>query len=111
MINVGYQTRTKWHWDATLQAFGRKPLPVLGLQEPGGPTVNYSPAFAVINGQVRKEFRFADVYLGVENAGNVRQKNPVFDSHSAATSPYFDATAVWGPIFGRMFYLGTNVAL
>jgi hypothetical protein len=41
----------------------------------------------------------------------VRQKNPVFDAHSAATSPYFDATAVWGPIFGRMFYLGTNVAL
>ena len=111
MINVGYKTRTKWHWDATLQAFGRKPLPVLGIQEPGGPTVNFSPGFAVINGQVRKEFRFADVYLGVENAGNVRQKNPVFDAHSAATSPYFDATAVWGPIFGRMFYLGTNVAI
>lgn len=111
MVNVGYHTRSKWHWDATVQGFGQKPLPVLGLQEPGGAAYTYSPAFAVINGQVRKEFRFADVYLGVENAGNVRQKNPVYDSHQAATSPYFDATVVWGPIFGRMFYLGTNLSL
>ena len=45
------------------------------------------------------------VYAGVENILNFRQDNPIID----ADNPFgneFDASMVWGSIFGRNIYAG-----
>jgi hypothetical protein len=91
---------------------------------PGGSVLREtSPAFALLHGQIRRVTKWGDAYLGVENALNVRQMIPVLgvvdhlDNHrfigadEYAFQASFDATRVWGPIFGRMFYLGINLAL
>jgi outer membrane receptor for ferrienterochelin and colicins len=44
---------------------------------------NYSPDYFIVNGQIayktgiKKSF---DIYIGVENAGNVKQPNPILSS-------------------------------
>ncbi len=111
-LNLGYTTRNKWSIDGTFILTGTQRLP----NTQGNPVeyrrADYSETFLRINGQISKTFskRF-DAYVGVENLTNYRQQNPIV----AADDPfgaYFDASMVWAPIFGRMFYLGVryNVA-
>jgi len=47
------------------------------------------------------------VYLGVENMLDYKQPNPILAA-SDPFSEYFDASLIWGPIFGRMFYAGVR---
>ena len=46
-----------------------------------------------------------NIYLGVENLLNYKQSNPIISS-DLPFNKYFDASMVWGPIYGRMLYLG-----
>jgi hypothetical protein len=46
-----------------------------------------------------------EVYLGSENITDVRQDNPILSSENPF-GPNFDSTFVYGPIFGRSFYIG-----
>jgi outer membrane receptor for ferrienterochelin and colicins len=43
--------------------------------------------------------------LGVENATNYKQKNPIYSS-SDPFNEAFDASQIWAPVFGTMGYLG-----
>ena len=64
-----------------------------------------APAFSMIYGQATRQFKHWEMYLGVENLFNFTQPNPII----GAADPFsygFDATMVWGPIAGRMFYTG-----
>jgi outer membrane receptor protein involved in Fe transport len=68
------------------------------------------PGFLQVNTQVTRQFseRF-DVYLGVENLTNVRQDRPILGQgveDTALFDRHFDASLVYGPIFGRMMYGG-----
>ena len=45
------------------------------------------------------------MYLGIENATNYKQMNPII-ANEDTFGQYFDSTFVYGPIFGRMYYLG-----
>jgi hypothetical protein len=65
--------------------------------------LGYSPGFFLVNGQVTKKFKFADWYVGIENALNFRQHHPIV---GAPIGPGFDAAMVWGPIMGRNVYVG-----
>ncbi|MGA0818489.1 MAG: TonB-dependent receptor plug domain-containing protein [Schleiferiaceae bacterium] len=119
MLHAEYQFRQKWFANATWQHYAGMPLPA----GPGGTQRENRPRFALLHGQIRRATSWGDAYLGVENALNVRQDEPVLgavdhlnnhqflgaDDPSFASN--FDATRVWGPIFGRMFYLGINLAL
>ena len=65
-----------------------------------------SPQFVLFNGQITHNLnkRLA-LYIGVENALNYRQENPII----AADNPFgneFDASMIWGPVFGRIIYGG-----
>jgi hypothetical protein len=45
------------------------------------------------------------IYAGGENLSNFRQANPII----AADQPFgpnFDASLIWGPVYGRMIYAG-----
>ena len=60
--------------------------------------------------QVTKKIGMVDVYAGVENITNYTQKNPILN----ADNPYgkdFNASMVWGPLMGRMFYIGMRYTL
>jgi hypothetical protein len=64
-----------------------------------------APPFSTVYGQVTRQFKKWELYVGVENLFNFTQKNPIF----VAKDPFaagFDASMVWGPITGTMVYTG-----
>ncbi|NNE29099.1 MAG: TonB-dependent receptor, partial [Saprospiraceae bacterium] len=85
---------------------GEKRIPFTGSNPAEFQLEEYSPSFVLMNAQVSKSWneRF-DVYLGSENLLGFRQEDAILD----AQNPYgdnFDASLVWGPIFGRNVYAG-----
>ena len=67
--------------------------------------------FFQLNAQVTKAFtKDFELYLGVENATDFRQSNPIL----SAENPFdenFDASMIWGPVFGRMFFGGLRYTI
>jgi outer membrane receptor for ferrienterochelin and colicins len=114
-INVSYETKNKhWQFDATLQFNGKKRLPTTNSNPVEYQRAAYSPNFYNVLGQISyfTKINKADfhVYLGVENALDYKQANPIVAS-DAPFNKYFDASMVWGPIYGRMLYLGIRYKL
>jgi outer membrane receptor protein involved in Fe transport len=104
---VGYATKNKWNFDLTWQWIGPKRLPNT-LQNPSDKQLNgYSDSYILLNGQISKSLfsKKLDIYVGVENILDFKQKNPIIDA-SNPFSNNFDASLVWGPLFGRMIYTG-----
>jgi len=63
------------------------------------------PSYMMYYAQITRNIKKWEIYLGGENLGNFTQKHPII----AADNPWgsdFDATRLWGPIMGRMFYGG-----
>lgn len=108
LFNAAYATKfDKWKFDFTWQWNGKRRIP--DVSENHVHTVSsmpvYAPAFSNINAQVTRGFYKWELYVGGENLGNFKQKNPIL----AANDPFskaFDASMVWGPITGRMVYVG-----
>ncbi len=103
--NVAYKTRNKWAFDYTVQAFSSKRLPSTNTNPEAFRFPEQSPAFVVMNVQITKTLKSWDVYLGIENLGDFRQRVLV-NSAQDPYSPYFDASLVWGPAIERMVYVG-----
>jgi len=108
-LNFGYENKKgNWLSDLTIQWFGRKRLPNTQYNPNEYRRGNYSPDYFNVNAQLtyvlkkKQEWHF---YLGVENALNFQQNNPIVASEQAF-SKYFDASMVWGSIYGRMLYAG-----
>jgi len=109
-INLSYETKNKhWLFDATLQYNGKKRLPQTHTNPGEYQRATYSPDFYNVLAQITyvtkiKKSDF-NVYVGVENALDYKQANPIVASDSPFNK-YFDASMVWGPIYGRMMYVG-----
>ncbi len=105
-LNVAYENRKEWKFDATVQWYGEKRLPNTSMNSIENQLGINSPDYFLVNGQITKTFgkKFA-VYLGVENLLNFRQKKAIL-SAELPTGQEFDASMVWGPIFGRNVYGG-----
>jgi outer membrane receptor for ferrienterochelin and colicins len=107
-FNISYETKTnekeaQWKIDGTLQFIGEQRLPDLDHEDQ---TAQTSPAFLQVHGQVSRIFKKGlEAYLGVENATNYKQKNPIYSS-SDPFNEAFDASQIWAPVFGTMGYLG-----
>jgi len=110
-VNFGYATKktlkeSNWTVDFTTQWFSEQRIPSTDGNLVNNRRKKVSPSFFLLNAQVTRNFskRLA-VYGGVENVLNYRQDNPIID----AKNPFgneFDASMVWGPIFGRNMYAG-----
>lgn len=104
--NIAYETQSKWSFDYTISWQGEKRIP-----NTDGNPVSYqlrknSPDFFLMNAQITKKWKKKlHVYAGVENLLNYKQENPILGSDQPFGS-YFDASQVWGPIFGRNAYAG-----
>ncbi len=105
-LNLAYATPTDWNFDLTINWQGKKRLPSTSSNPTSFQLPVVSPDFVVLNSQVSKRWnKKLEVYLGVENLLNYRQKNPILSSEDPF-SAFFDSSLTWGPIFGRNSYLG-----
>ena len=103
--NLAYEIG-RWKFDYTINWNGRKRIPATQSNPIEFQKDNYSPNYWVMNMQITHSFsQTLDLYAGIENIADTRQ----IDLVSSAESPfrrYFDASLVWGPVIGRMFYGG-----
>jgi outer membrane receptor for ferrienterochelin and colicins len=109
-LNLAYEGIRDWNFDYTLQWIGSKRLPDTSLYPEGFRMASHSPGFSMMNAQVTRRWKNLEVYLGMENILDYTQKNPIM----AADDPFgpnFDSSIIWGPIFGRMTYLGARFKL
>jgi outer membrane receptor for ferrienterochelin and colicins len=113
LFNAGYALPyDKWKFDATVQWNGKKRLPFMGeIDEHAGHGLapdrisTMAPSFYNLNAQITRTFLKWDIYLGGENLGDFRQKNPIMHADQPF-SQGFDAGMAWGPVTGRMIYAG-----
>jgi len=107
--NLAYETKG-WKFDYTVSYSGKKRLPSAAANPLGYQWPAYSPSFVTMHAQVSKTIgkkRPFDIYMGGENLTNYYQENPIV----AADQPfsrYFDASMIWGPLTGRMWYTGVR---
>lgn len=72
-----------------------------------------SPDYFLMNAQVSKTVgkkRPFDLYAGGENLTNFFQKDAIIAADQPF-GPHFDASMVWGPVSGRLFYIGWRYKL
>ena len=93
----------KWDINLTVQHIGPSRIPAKGEIEE-----SWSPNFNLVSGQFTRRFKKFDWYIGVENALNFTQDNPI-RSVDSPFSDDFDAAMIWGPVMGRKFYSGIRM--
>ncbi|WP_460982134.1 TonB-dependent receptor [Spirosoma fluminis] len=112
LLNAGYALPfDKWKFDATLQWNGPRRIP---YQQPGyvhtsyqNMPTEYAPGFYNLNAQVSRAFRSGfEIYLGGENLTGFRQLNPIVSANDPFSASFDAGARVWGPITGRMVYVG-----
>ncbi len=112
-ISLDYTTPNDWKFDYTITYNGQK-----RITETLPNTVTYkmpttSPDYLLMNAQISKSFgkkHPMDLYVGAENITNFFQKTVII----AADQPFsqnFDASMVWGPVSGRMLYMGWRLKI
>lgn len=115
LINLSYYTPyEKWKFDYTFQWNGTRRMPNADLShyhsDANQNDLLMVPAFSTSYAQVARKFKKWEMYVGAENLFNFKQDNPVISAENPF-SPAFDATMVWGPIVGRMIYVGTRLKI
>ena len=110
-FNVAYNGPTNdkgknWKYDLTFNHVGEQRLPSTETNPSEYQLLEISERLNLVNTQITRIFNDSfQIYLGVENLTNYIQKNTIL----AADDPfgdYFDAAYIYGPIFGRMSYIG-----
>ncbi len=111
LVTLNYTDRLKkWMFDYNVQFIGGGRIPQVPVVATPYVVASTYGAYTLMNAQATRFFRKGSIYVGCENLTDFTQKNPVV----AANDPFgqnFDATRVWGPIMGRMFYMGVRFAL
>jgi hypothetical protein len=105
--NLAYET-DGWKFDYTLNVVGPKRLPSTASNPPEYRFPERSSTFVTMNAQISKAVgkkKAWEVYVGGENLTDFIQQNAIIAADQPF-SPYFDASMIWGPVIGRMFYTG-----
>lgn len=92
------------HWN------GKQVLPDTQSNPKGFRRPGSSEAYTVINTQFTYNFKDLELYAGVENIFDFRQKKPIIGWQDPF-GPYFDTSSVWGPTKGRELYIGARFSL
>lgn len=106
LISSSYLTENKrWQFDLTAQFNGSSRIPDTSWLPEEMQMPEKSPEHILLNGQITFRIGKFDIYCGAENITDFKQKNPII----GASDPFggnFDSSMLWGPIVGRVFYLG-----
>ncbi|WP_306640991.1 TonB-dependent receptor [Sanyastnella coralliicola] len=109
--NIGYETKkndkeAQWKFDATFQWIGDQRIPSTALNDEEFQLEERSDDYFLLNAQVTRVFsKSFEVYVGGENLLNFQQPNAILSAEDP-NSEFFDASLVWGPVFGSMVYGG-----
>ena len=114
-VNIAYssrkQNKRQWKIDLTTQLVGSQRIPYTGDNAILFQLDLRSKGYLVTSGQITRIFSpKVDAYLGIENAFNYTQSDPILSSENPY-SEHFDSSLIWAPIFGRMIYLGFRFTL
>ncbi len=100
-----------WRLDATFNWIGAQRLPFTASNPIKNRLPEFSSAFSTVNVQATLVFsKTFEIYFGGENITNTRQNKPILGSENPFGSN-FDASIVYAPIFGQMFYAGLRYTL
>lgn len=110
-VNMAYEVGDLWMFDMTWTWQGMKRIPNTASNPEEFQLEEWSPNFFLWNAQVSKTFaKNFDVYLGAENILNYKQQTPIIDAANPF-GDYFDASLIWGPVFGRKIYAGLRLRI
>jgi len=105
--NLAYEVEG-WKFDYTINYNGSKRITNTSANPSVYQRPAASPSYVLMNAQVSKTVgkkRPVDIYIGGENLTNFLQREAIVSADQPFT-PYFDASLIWGPVSGRMFYTG-----
>ena len=110
LVTAGYKPGLgKWQFDVTLQLNGGGRMPDAYTLADGTQSweARYK-GYEQLSAQVTRFFRYWSIYAGGENITGRQQHEPIID----AGNPWgtaFDATMVWGPVHGAIYYIGIRI--
>jgi outer membrane receptor for ferrienterochelin and colicins len=94
-----------WILNLTMQWFGKQNLPSTANYSVQYQRPSESDAYAMLNAQFTKNFKYFEMYIGVENLLDFVQDNPIISAENPF-SRNFDTSFIWGPTRGRDVYIG-----
>lgn len=100
----------KWKADLTIQYNGKVRIPDTSGNPEEYRMREWSPSYYTVHTQLTRKFKRFDIYTGAENLTGFRQKRAIIDPVNPF-GDYFDATLIWGPLTGRMFYAGMRFSI
>ncbi|MBW6478663.1 MAG: TonB-dependent receptor [Bacteroidales bacterium] len=100
-----------WQVDLTGQFNGKSRIPDTSMLPGHYQMPAESPAYLIMHGQITRRWQNFDLYVGGENLTNYKQHNPIIGASNPFGENLFDASMIWGPIMGRMFYLGLRYSI
>lgn len=111
LTTLSYTTEgMEWQGDVTLAWNGPGRFPTTAGNMVVDTRTESFPGWWRMNAQLTRRFDGFDVYLGIENAFNSIQRDPII----GADAPYtyrFDASLAWGQLDSRMVYVGVRYTL
>ena len=123
VLNMQYATNlNKWIFDFTASLNGSCRVYdfMADLKDASGNLIykdGRTPVYPLLYGQVTRRFKGWDVYAGVENLTNFRQKDVILGyqrndaGHVIPEQPSFDASCIWGPLMGFKAHVGFRFTL
>ncbi len=106
LFTASYSTRfDKWSFDLTNQWNSATKLPDLSFNPANYRIPVNSDPFTIIHFQITRRFKSWDIYAGVENMLDYKLNHPII-AHDDPFGTFFDASLVYAPIMGRLFYAG-----
>jgi outer membrane receptor for ferrienterochelin and colicin len=112
--NLAFETRKKpngsqWRFDATVQWISRKRIPFVissHAEHDKEPLSSWSNDYWQVMAQVTYVFKTnLELYVGGENLTNFMVHDAIIMADETESS-LFDGSLLWGPVFGRMGYVG-----
>lgn len=111
MVDLAFTSdNEKWRADATWNWFGPSRIPDLSTNHEAAGAKTSSPHYAVLHAQLTRVVGAVEVYLGGENLLD-REQHVRIIAPDDPFGPNFDASIIWGPTNGRMFYGGLRYTL
>lgn len=106
LLNLAYNTKYDiWKFDFTTNWFGVSRVPSTAENPVEHQRPDRSEEYFMLSAQITRAFKFGEIYLGGENLLNFKQARPVIDPDNPF-GEVFDAAMIWGPIAGRIIYVG-----
>ena len=109
--NLEYETHLsdkgqQWKFDYTFNWIGEQQLPNTVSNPTADRLPEFSPTYSLMNAQITRSFSPTfEMYIGGENIGNYKQEKAIIGSNNPF-GPNFDASVVYAPVFGQMYYAG-----